>query len=60
MNSDWATCGPYCECGYGWFPRILSMEVVVRELCLGTTREAGRGTAEAETVVAAKDDPASN
>lgn len=36
------------------------MEVVVRELCLGTTREAGRGTAEAETVVAAKDDPASN
>ena len=55
MNSDWATCVSAVSVALGASLReVLSMEVVVGEVSLGTTTEARREKAEAEIVVGAK------
>ena len=55
MNSDWATCVSAVSVAMGASLReVLSMEVAVGEVSLGTTMEAKREKAEAEIVVGAK------
>ena len=55
MNSDWATWVSAVSVATGASLReVLSMEVAVGEISLGTTMEARREMAEAEIVVGAK------
>ena len=55
MSSDWATCVSAVSVATGASLReVLSMEVAVGEISLGTTMEARREKAEAEIVVGAK------
>ena len=55
MNSDWATWVSAVSVATGASLReVLSTEVAVGEISLGTTMEARREKAEAEIVVGAK------